>query len=261
MTEQPSEGRGRRSARRWLLSLLVAVAVLAALAGAGELVLRTVIPSTIEGTVREQFGLTPDHPVEVELGGSALLHALTGRVGDVSLRVDEASVFDGIPVSVVAHADSVPFRARSGEIEGVTASVTLPRDQLGPVIGLLTKGAVDSGEVSDGLLKVGRTVPVFGVQVPLTVSLRLGVEGGAVVVEPVDVGVVGVNVTVEQIRAFAGSALDGILTTHTVCVADRLPAGVTLTSLRLSSTGAATVSAEFSPTILSDPAELQPGSC
>jgi hypothetical protein len=44
-------------------------------------------------------------------------------------------------------------------------------------------------------------------------------------------------------------------------VRDRVPAGVTLTDIVLSSTGSVRIEADLDPGILSDPAQLEPGSC
>ncbi len=256
----------RPARRRPWLSVLGVLVVIGLLAGAAELALRLIIPSIIANAVRDSFDMTDDHPVEVELGGSALLYALSGRVGDVSLRVDEVPVMGGagaggLFVDVRAHAESAPFNVTTGEIEGAVASVTVSRDQLGQVVSLVTGGIADTAAVENGEISVGRSIEIFGISVPLEVTLRVSIADGDVFVEPTAVGAVGLDLTAEQISGYTGSLLDGVLTAHAVCVRDRLPAGITLTSLDFSSTGAATVSAAIAPGILSDPAQLEHGSC
>ena len=112
---------------RWWLRIIAALFAIAALAGLAELGLRAIIPNVIAGLVRENLHLSAKHPVEVELGGSALLHALAGTVGDVTLRVPALKVMDGIEVDMAATAASIPFNPGNGEIKGASASATISR--------------------------------------------------------------------------------------------------------------------------------------
>ena len=246
---------------RWGLRVLGILLVLAALAGAAELALRLIVPGIVANSVRESFGLTADHPVEVSVEGSALLSAFAGNVGDVSIEVPQVTVLDGITVTVSATAQGLPFAAASRPMGAATASVTIPADQLGAVIALVTSGAANTGTVSSDELQIGRDVEVLGVSVPLQVSLAVTVDAGDLLVEPTSVSAAGVDVTAGQIRQFAGSSLDRVLQPHSVCVRDQLPAGVTLTEVRLSSTGAVTVAASLAPDIIANPAQLELGTC
>lgn len=246
---------------RWWLRILGVVVVLGLLAGAAELALRLVIPGIVASSVRDGMGLTPDHPVEVELRGSTLLRAVTGRVGPIEVTVPSAPLPEGIVASFTVAADSAPFDPSGGEIQGGTASVTIPAESLGSTIAVLTQGLADSGEVRGGNLVVGKTTQFFGMDVTLSVTLALSVEDGAVRVDPQAVSAAGFDLTADQIREFSGGSLDGLLTAQTVCVSDRLPAGITLTGLTLSSTGSVTVTADLAPRILADSAEQAPGVC
>ncbi|MGK0714729.1 LmeA family phospholipid-binding protein [Leucobacter sp. W1153] len=246
---------------RWGLRLLGGVLVLAALAGAAELALRLIVPGIVANAVRDSFGMTSDHPVEVAIEGSALLSALSGKVGDVSIEVPQVTVLEGITVTVTASAEALPFDAAGQPLGAADASVTIPADQLGAVIALVTSGAADTGTVSGDELQIGRDIEVFGVSVPLQVSLALAVDSGNLLVEPTSVSAAGMDLTAMQIRQFAGSSLDGVLQPHSVCVRDQLPAGVTLTEIRLSSTGAVTVGASLAPDIISNSAQLELGTC
>src|SRR5690606_35258355 len=138
--------------------------------------LRLIIPNVIAGAVREQLHLSSDHPVQVDLGGSALLYALSGRVGDVGVEIADAELVEGLRGSVQLHADAVPFDFANGEIQEATARLTLDREQLPEAISLLTGGIADSGAVRDGDLVIGRSVEIFGVGVEVSVTLGLAVN-------------------------------------------------------------------------------------
>ena len=246
---------------RALVRILGVVVALAVLAGAAEVALRLIIPNVIANAVREQVGLSEDHPVDVELGGSALLHAITGRVGDVTIGVDDLPLPGGIVVNAKLHADSAPFDPTSGDLHGGTGALTVTGDQLPGVVNAVTRGIAETGEVRDGELVVGRDVTLLGFTVPVSLGLELGVSGGDVQVTPTQVSASGLDLSSEQIAGAAAPVLGDLLETHTVCIADELPRGITLTGIDLSTTGSATLQADLSPGILSDSSEQEPGVC
>lgn len=232
-----------------------------ALAGVAELALRLIVPAVVADAVRQSFDMTDDHPVEVRITGSALLNALGGRVGDVAVEVPQVTVLEGVAVTVTATAQALPFDILARPMAAANASVTVPADQLGAVIALVTSGVATTGEVRDGELLIGRDLDLFGATVPLEVSLAVAIDAGDLEVAPMSIGAGGLDLTAAQIRQYSGSAWDGVLQAHTVCVRDRLPVGVVLTDLVLSSTGAVTVTAALAPDIMSNPEQQQPGRC
>ncbi|QIK62725.1 DUF2993 domain-containing protein [Leucobacter viscericola] len=246
---------------RWWLRILSVVVVLGVLIGGAEFALRMIIPGVIEGVVRGQLHLTADHPVEVELGGSALLSAVQGGVGDVTINIDKVPLLDGVETDATFHAAKVPFNPLSGKISDGTVELVVPKDQLGNVVKMVTSGVAQTGEVQGGSLAVGRSVELFGQQVGLTAKIGLKVKDGAVEIEPQGVNAAGFDLNAEQLAAATGTLLDPILKPQTVCVKDQLPAGVTLTDITLSSTGSARITADLSPGIFSDPKQQAKGSC
>lgn len=246
---------------RWWARALGVVAVLALLVGAAEVALRLIIPGVIEGAVRSELKLSDDHPIDVELGGSTVLGALRGGVNDVAVIAPGVPIIEGLTADARVHADFTPFNPTTGEIQGATVALTVPKDELGPTIELLTQGIAQSGEVRGDDLVVGRSLELFGQGVSLEASLRLGVENGEVTVEPTGVKAAGFDLSAEQLGAATGSLLDPILKPQSVCIADRLPRGIELTAIDLSSTGSVTLRAALSPTILSDSAQQELGSC
>lgn len=254
------EPRGERRPR-WWLRISIVVVVLALLAVAAEFAIRAIAPGIITNAVRDSLSLSEEHPVEVELGGIQLVSAVTGHLGDVSIEVPDAKLVPGLTGSVRLHADEVPFAYRTGEIAGGTASLTVDEAQLQSAVGLLTGGFAESGEVRGGDLVVSRDVSFFGVNMPMRATLGLSVDGGDVTIEPKGLGAAGLDLSAEDLGKALGGLADGILRPHTVCVRDRLPAGLELTDIDLLSTGAARLSVAVSPDILSDPAQLETGVC
>lgn len=246
----------------WVKRLIAVVIAIAVLAGLSEAALRLIVPSTVAAAVRTGLKLTPDHPVDVSLGGSALLHALGGRVGDITVAVPNAPLFEGLEADAKLEAGSVPFNPFSGKIRDGSVQLTVSPDRLGPMIATLTNGVADSGEVQNGAITVGRTMEIFGQQVPLSATLNLSVDAtGDIEVLPEGLSAAGLDLSTEQLAQMTGSALEPLLQSRTVCVKDQLPKGLALTDITLSSTGSVIVSAELAPGILSDAKEQAKGTC
>lgn len=250
-----------RKKRRWLWPVGIVVTV-GLLAGAGEWALRLIIPSVVQSQLREQLGLAADHPVEVELGGSTLLNALRGGVGDATISSDGVPIIDGFRANAVVHVDFTPFNPVTGRIDGAVAALTVPKKELGPAIDLLTQGVADTGRVEGDDLVVGRGLEVFGQDVGIEASLHIGVgEPGFVTVEPRGLKAAGFDMDADELGSATGKLLEPILKPQVICIADQLPRGIELTDIDLSRSGAVTLRAKLSPTILSDPNQQQPGSC
>ena len=261
---EPAAAVTQKRKPRWWLRIVATVFAIAALAGIGELGLRAIIPNVIAGLVRENLHLSTKHPVEVELVGSALVHALAGNVGDVTLRVPALKVMDGIEVDMAATAASIPFNPSNGEIKGASASATIPSGDMSALVSLVSEGLIDEGTVRNGEIELSRTMQMFGWDTQIAASLALSIQDGDVLVDPTEIKAAGFDLTVDQLRPLLGEAAATLLDTHTLCVRDRLPAGITLTDIDLRANGEggqATVTATPAPDLLSNPKQMQMGSC
>lgn len=247
---------------KWAKRLIAVAISLAVLAGLGEIALRLIVPSVVSSAVRTGLKLSPDHPVDVSLGGSALLAALGGKVGNITVAVPDAPLYDGIEADAKLSAASVPFNPMSGEISDGVVTLTVSEERLGPMIATLTNGVADAGQVQRDAITVGRTSEVFGQTVPISATLKLDVDAnGDIEVKPEGLSAAGLDLSADQLVQISGSALEPLLQTRTVCVKDHLPRGITLSNITLSSTGSATVSATLAPGILSDSSQQEQGSC
>lgn len=247
--------------RPWRKRLVIIVVVVALLIAAAEVALRLILPGVIASAVRQEVGLTEDQPVDVDLGGLAVAHAVTGRVGDIDLHIDEMPIMGAVSGQIDVHADSLPMRPTSGDLRGGIAKITLDEEQLDPAIELITGGFASTGEVRGDEILVGGAVPMFGQEVAVSVALAVDIADGDVVVTPGTLNAAGFELSSEQIADFAGGILDPMLGSHTICVRDQLPQGITLTDVTVSSTGTVAIEADLAPGILSDPAQQEPGTC
>lgn len=240
-----------------IIALVVTVGVLAGLAEWG---LRLAIPGVVEKIAREQLDLPRSHPVDVQLGGSALLYAIGGGVGDIEVEIPDAPVADGVRATLDFRADRSPFDPSQGEMEGVTAAIYVKTADLGPVISLLTSGLVDSGKTSSGELVVGRQLEALGFSVPIEATLGLSAVDGEVLVEPRGLSAVGFDLSVDQLASATGGLLDPLLSARQLCVSEWIPAGATLTDISITTSGAR-VEFGLAPDFMSNPAQQELGTC
>ena len=246
--------------KRWVKVLIVVAASLVVLGGVAEWGLRMLAPGIIQQEVRKSLNLPKSHPVEVELGGSALFHAIGGGLGDVSVEVPDAPIVEGLTATLSFEADRVPFAAKTQAMSEARASIFVTQAELDPVISLLTNGVATSGTTSGGELVVGRELGVFGFSVPITARLAVTAEDGAVRIEPRGLTAVGFDLSAEQLAAATGRLLDPLLSPHLVCVSDKIPVGVTIERIDVAMNGVR-VDVRLAPTLLSDAAQRQPGTC
>lgn len=242
---------------KWLIGLVVGIAVLAVIA---EFALRAIIPNVLGNALRDGLNLPKNHPVEVTMGGLAVGYAITGDMGDIDVQIPDAPVVEGVEASLSFHADRAPFDVTKGEIQGGTASAFVTTKQLTPLITLFTNGVADSGGLKDGDLAVGRTIDAFGFTVPLEATLQLGIEDGEVRIDPTGLSAVGFSFDADQLAAATGGLLKPLLESRLVCVSDRIPQGITLTAIDVMRTGVQ-VEADLDPQLLSNPQQLELGSC
>lgn len=245
---------------RWLKVLIALVVSVGVLAGLAEWGLRLMVPGIVETQVRSKLDLPRSHPVEVTLGGSALLHAVQGGVGDIEVEVPDAPVVDGVVATLAFRADRVPFAVTTSEMTGANASIFVPAERLGPAISLLTSGVADSGKTSGGELVVGRTIDVLGFKVPIEATLKLSIDDGQVFVEPTGLSAVGFDMSADQLLAATGGFLEPLLSSRSMCVSDRLPAGVVLQDVRVTA-GGARIDVSLAPDFLTDAAQQELGTC
>jgi len=219
---------------RWPWVLLVVVVVVAALAVAAELLARSILPGVVRSTVIEQLQLPQDQQLDVEADGILLPQLIAGRLDDLHLSTDRVTV-EGVTGAADVTATGVPLRG--GELGGVTGTVRIDESQFAALLSD-AEVPIDSVSFAEPDAVVSGTVPVLGMSVPLSLTVTPSVAGGDLTLSPKAVAIGGVEVDADQVRSTLGSLGEQLTRTWTVCIADRLPAGVVLTGLEVVGTEA-----------------------
>lgn len=250
----PTIGRTRRA--RWPWVLLIVVIVLAGLAVACELVARAMLPGIVRSVVVAELHLPADQQLDVQTTGILVPQLVTGTLDELQVSSDEVTI-GGVTGAAHITATGVPLRGGAlGSAEGTVSidqaqfASLLERSQLPDAeVALDAPNATLQGEIS-----------LLGRGIPVGLTVTPGAEGGDLLLTPVSVTIGGNELDLQTLAARFGDIGERLAGPQRLCIADRLPAGITLTGLRIEGTRAvADISADGR--IAVDPALLENGTC
>nr|WP_221446837.1 DUF2993 domain-containing protein [Microbacterium thalassium] len=256
-TPTPPKPQKRRRIWPWLVlggaALIIVVAAFIA-----EPIARSIVQGGIRDRVVTELGLPSDQPVDVEIAGPVLPQLILGTLGEVSISSEDVT-FDAFTgdVSVLAYGVSV----RGGDMAGGGAEIRMDEQQLRALLSTVDGFPADSLALDAPDVTMSTELDVFGLTtLPLGVALTPSAADGDLVLTPTALEVGGIAVSADQLRDQFGGVVDTIARDWPVCVAQYMPAGVTLVAAAVE--GEDFVAAfELDGRIASDPALLENGTC
>lgn len=246
----------RRRRRRWPWVLLIVIVVLALLAVAAELLTRALLPGIVRSIVIEQLDLPADQQLDAEADGILLPQLIAGRLDTLHLSTDSITL-EGITGAVDVTASGVPLRG--GDLAGAEGTIRIDESQFTTLIGR-TDLPVDSVTLDAPNATVAGSVTVLGVAIPVSLTVTPGVAEGDLELTPVGLSVGGLQVDADQVGSSLGSLGADLTRTQRVCIADQLPAGLTLTGLEIEGSEAV-IDVDVDGAIATDSALLDKGVC
>ncbi len=247
-----------RRTGRWIAVVIIVVVLLAGLAVAAEFIARSIVAGTVRTLVVQQVGLPADQEVDVEVSGVVLPQLIAGRLDDVRVASDDVAL-GPLTGDVTVALQGVPISGDSAATGG-EASVRLDEEQLRALLGRLDGFPAEGVSLAGTDLAVETEVSVFGVGIPVGVTLTPGAAEGDLTLTPTAFQLAGAQIDADQLRGQLGGLADGVVRTWDLCIADQLPAGLTLTSVSVQ--GADVVAGfDIDGGVLVDPALQQNGTC
>lgn len=242
--------------RRWPWVLLIVVIVLVLLALAAELVVRAALPGAVRSIVVEQLDLPAGQEVEVQADGILLPQLIGGRLDSLRLSTDSVTL-EGITGAVDVTATGVPLRG--GDLDTASGTIRIDQSQFTTLLER-TDLPVDSVTLDAPNATVTGSVQILGATVPLTLTATPGVSKGDLELTPVGITIGGLEVDLDRVGASLGALGSRIAETQRICIADQLPAGLTLTGLEVDGTEIV-IDVDVDGAIATDPALLEKGVC
>ncbi|MBW9093756.1 DUF2993 domain-containing protein [Microbacterium jejuense] len=259
----PADGPGEPRRHRvwpWIVGFAI-VAVLAVGAWfAAEAIARQIVTGIVQDQVRTQLSLPADQQIDVDVAGAVLPQLIGGTIDDLTVSSDDVPLGDtGVTGDVTVNARGIPVRGEP-ELSGATATVSLDEQQLQTLLSSIDGFPADTVGLAQPNVTMTLSLTLFGVQIPVGVALTPSAVDGDIVLTPASFTLGESQVTADALRAQFGGLADAVLRDWDVCIADRLPAGATLTGVAVD--GKRLV-ADFDVDgrIATDPALRQNGTC
>jgi hypothetical protein len=243
----------RRAARGFLVAGVVLL-VLVAIVVVADLVVRSIAQTTVAQAVEDELPPQVSGEVTAQIGGfSVLAQLIAGTAEQVELSAPELLV-DGTPIAVDVVATDVPLDL-SQPVGRIDAELRIDQASLDQLA--VAQGVVGDLTLGDGVVGYTGSLTILGLPIEYRATAEPEAAGDRVLLRPV-----GAEVTAGGASLDLSGAVDAVLGGDPVeiCVADRLPAGVSLQSIDVT-TDEAVLRLGGTGLILDEAHLTQTGSC
>lgn len=258
-TEQATVAPARRRRRwPWFVALGVTVVLLVVGVLIAEQFARSVTVATIRTQIISQLGLPADQQLDVEVPGMVLPQLIGGTLGEVQISADEVA-FGDLSAAIEVTATGVPIR---GDVaaESARATVAVDQEQLRALLARVDGIPSETVTIDGDTVGMVAELDLFVTTVEVGITLGATVEEGELVLSPDGLSVAGVELSADALLQQFGPLAQSLLGSWTVCVADRMPAGVRLDAVTVAD-GRVVAALDIDGAIITDPTLRQPGTC
>ncbi|MGO2747059.1 DUF2993 domain-containing protein [Microbacterium sp.] len=214
---------------RWPWVVLIVVVVLALLVVAAELLTRALLPGIVRGAVIEQLDLPQGQQLEVDADGILLPQLIGGRLDELHLSTDSVTL-GGVTGSADVTAIGVPLRG--GNLTEAQGTVRIDQQQFTDLV-LASDLPIDEVTFAEPDVTASGSFSVFGVPVPISLTVTPGADDGDLLLTPVGLQLAGVTLNAADIAERFGDMAAQITQPQRICIADQLPAGLTMTDIAI----------------------------
>ncbi|WP_345802000.1 DUF2993 domain-containing protein [Microbacterium sp. AZCO] len=254
----PPEPRKRRSPWPWIIAAIIVVGLAVVAWFVAEWMAKGLVERTIRDQVITNLALPADQQVDVTVEGAVIPQLIAGTLDDVTVSSDGVTVGE-VTGDVTVHAEGIAIRG-DATADAATATVRLDETEVKKLLSGVQGFPVDSLGLAQPDVTMSTSLTFLGLSVPVGVSLTPSVADGALVLTPAQLQLAGADVSADDLRSRFGSIADAVLKDYTVCVAQYIPAGVTLTGIAVEGDHVV-ADVDIDGRIASDPALQQNGTC
>ena len=248
----------RRRVWPWIVAIVIVAGLAVGAWFAGEAIARQIVTTTIREQVITQLSLPADQQVDVDVSGAVLPQLIRGELDDVTLASDDVAV-GPVSADVSVRATGIPISGDAAA-DSAAAVVRLDQEQLRALLATVDELPVETIEISEPSVSAEVAFEIFGARVPVALELTPAAVDGELVLTPASLQLAGATITADELRDRFGGVADLVVKDYTVCIAQYLPAGVTLSGLSVD--GAEIVAdLDVDGAIISDPALRVGGTC
>lgn len=245
--------RRRRPVWPWVL---LGVGVLLVGAGfAADAIARDLAQKAVAERVATALDVPDGTAVDVRIGGGPVLfQAIGGSLDRVDIGID-ALTLGPLTGDLAIAAEGVPLDAQV-PTRALTVRYAIPSDTLTALAPEIAGVTIDDISLADGQVVASGSVGVLGLSLELGLGLEPSAVAGELALDPTSIRIGDQSFDAASLRdsPVFGRIADGLLAQRTVCLADALPAALTLSDVAvegdelvatLDGSGAALGGAEF----------------
>ncbi len=234
----PASELPRRRRRAWPWVLLVVGALLVGAGVAVDLLARDLAEKAIAREVASALEVPDGAEVRVSVGGGPMIvQALSGGLDRVEVAIP------GYPLGPLTGdleivAQGAPFDL-SAPTRSIVGRYAVSAEALGVAAPQLSGARIDGVAIEGDEVVASGNVTVLGASFGLGLGLTPSAVDGDLAFEPTSIRIGDDALTADELRAnpFFGGLADGLLQQRIVCVADSLPAALTLSRLEVVDAG------------------------
>lgn len=255
---EPEHEPRRRRVWPWIVAFVIVAGLAVAAWFAADLIARQVITGVVREGVRTQLSLPADQQIDVELAGAVVPQLISGSFDEVTISSDDVE-FGGVTGDVTVAARDVAV-STDFSMSGATATVALDEAQLRTLLSSVDGFPADTVALAEPNVTMSVELQFFGAGIPVGVGLTPSAAEGDIVLTPDALQVGGSTVSADALRQQFGALADAVLRDWNVCIADQLPAGLTLTDVDVTG-GELVADFDVDARIATDPALRANGTC
>jgi hypothetical protein len=222
----------KRRAWPWVLLGVVVLLVLAAVAA--DALARGIAEKAIAQEVAAALDVPDGTDVDVRIGGgSVLVQALGGGLDRVDVDVDELAL-GPLSGDLRIVAGGVPLDPASPTRE-LSVRYAVPAEALGALTPEITGVTIDDVTLEGAEVVADGRISILGATLELGLGLTPSAMEGDLTFDPTSIRIGDDTFTADELRGSAlfGGLANALLQQRRVCIADELPAALTLTGVRV----------------------------
>ncbi|MGM7666201.1 DUF2993 domain-containing protein [Microbacterium sp. A93] len=246
----------KRRRRRWPWVVLIIVVVIAVLVVVAELVARAVLPGIVRGIVIEQLELPADQQLDVDASGILLPQLIGGGLDELHLSTEQVTI-GGITGAVDVTASGIQFDG--GDLAAASGTVRIDQEQFTALVAAADL-PIDEITFAAPDVTASGSFSVLGLPIPVALTVKPGVDAGELLLTPIELQVAGLTLNAAQIADRFGDIAGQLTQPQRICIADQLPAGVTVTGLSIDGSEAV-IDIDVDGAIVTDESLQQNGVC
>ncbi len=212
-----------------IVGLVVVLGVVAVIA---ESIARQQANALIADQVRQALALEPEHPVDVTIEGAPVLwQAAGGTLEAVQIEVERVA-FGELIGDLSLRAEGTPIDPQQ-PTESLSAVYRVAEVDVAALAGFFSGIVVTDVQLDDREVRFQTGFEIFGVQFEIGIGVTPTVNEGRLEFSPTSVVINDSVIEADDLQSQFGPLVQPLLATQSVCVAEFLPAALTLTAVQV----------------------------